>query len=61
MREARKKEASLVIATFIKLLKEYDFGLEIYKDGSLVLTDTKSGGGYKIKPEALQDLYNEED
>ena len=61
MQETRKKEAGLVIATFIKLLKEYDFGLEIYKDGSLVLTDTKSGGGYKIKPEALQDLYNEED
>lgn len=60
MQETRKKEAGLVIATFIKLLKEYDFGLEIYKDGSLVLTDTKSGGGYKIKPEALQDLYNEE-
>lgn len=61
MQETRKKEAGLVIATFIKLLKEYDFGLEIYKDGSLVLTDTKSGGGYKIKPGALQDLYNEED
>lgn len=61
MQETRKKEAGLVIATFIKLLKEYNFGLEIYKDGSLVLTDTKSGGGYKIKPEALQDLYNEED
>lgn len=60
MQETRKKEAGLVIATFIKLLKEYDFGLEIYKDGSLVLTDTKSGGGYTLKPEALQDLYNEE-
>lgn len=60
MQETRKKEAGLVIATFIKLLKEYDFGLEIYKDGSLALTDTKSGGGYKIKPEALQNLYNEE-
>lgn len=60
MQETRKKEAGLVITIFIKLLKKYNFGLEIYKDGSLVLTDTKSGGGYKLKPEALQDLYNEE-
>lgn len=60
MQETRKKEAGLVITMFIKLLKEYNFGLEIYKDGSLVLTDTKSGGGYKLKPEDLQDLYNEE-
>ncbi len=60
MQETRKKEAGLVITIFIKLLKEYNFGLEIYKDGSLVLTDTKNGGGYKLKPEDLQDLYNEE-
>lgn len=60
MEQNRKKQAGIVITAITKLLKEFNFGLEIYKDGSLVLTDTKSGGGYKIKAEDLQKIYGED-
>lgn len=59
MKQDRKNQAGIVITAITKLLKEFNFGLEIYKDGSLVLTDTENGGGYKIKAEDLQNIYEE--
>lgn len=60
MKQDRKKQAGIVIAAIVKLLREFNFGLEIYNDGSFILTDTKSGGGYKIKAEDLQKIYEED-
>ena len=39
-------------------MKEFDFGLEIYKDGSLVFVDNNNGDGYKVSAEDFQDLYD---
>lgn len=48
----------MIVCTITSLLKEFDFGLEVYKDGSLVFTDIKNGGGYKIDGKQLQDIYD---
>lgn len=54
----RKNQVSMVICAITSLLREFDFGLEIYKDGSFVFTDAKYGGGYKISAEQVQELYD---
>lgn len=60
MEQDRRNQAAIVITSIVRLLREFNFGLEVYKDGSLVLTDTKSKGGYKIKIEDLQNIYDAE-
>ena len=54
----RKNQVTMIVCTITSLLKEFDFGLEVYKDGSLVFTDIKNGGGYKIDGNQLQDIYD---
>ena len=39
-------------------MKEFNFGLEIYKDGSFVFVDGNNNDRYKISSEDLQDLYD---
>nr|DAK50584.1 MAG TPA: hypothetical protein [Caudoviricetes sp.] len=58
MNEHRKDNAKLVMGMIAKLLKEFDFGLEIFKDGSIVFVDVNTGDGYKITAEDFQDLYD---
>lgn len=54
----RKNQVSLIFCCFTSLLKEFNFGLEVYKDGSIVFVDGNSGDRYKISAEDLQDLYD---
>ena len=42
----------------IRTMKEFDYGLEIYKDGSIIFVDSNNGDRYKISAEDLQDLYD---
>ena len=58
MNEERRKQVTLVLGTLTKLLKEFNFGLEIFKDGSIVFVDGNTGDGYKISAKDLQDLYD---
>lgn len=58
MNEHRKDNAKLVMGMIAKLLKEFDFGLEIFKDGSFVLVDVNTGDRCKISAEDFQDLYD---
>ena len=54
----RKNQVSLILCSLTSLMKEFDFGLEIYKDGSLVFVDNNNGDGYKVSAEDFQDLYD---
>lgn len=54
----RKNQVSLILRSITSLMKEFDFNLQIYKDGSLVFVDNNTGDGYKISAEDLQDLYD---
>ena len=58
MNTQRKNQVSLILCSFTSLLKEFDFGLEIYKDGSFVFVDGNNGDRYKISAEDFQDLYD---
>ena len=58
MNQQRKNQVSLILCSFTSLLKQFDFGLEIYKDGSFVLVDVNTGDRYKISAEDFQDLYD---
>lgn len=58
MNEYRKDNANLVMGMIARLLKGFDFGLEVYKDGSFVLVDINTGDRYKISAEDFQDLYD---
>lgn len=39
-------------------MKEFNFGLEIFKDGSFVFVDGNNGDRYKVSAEDFQDLYD---
>lgn len=54
----RKNHVSLILCSIASLLKQFDFGLEIYKDGSIVFVDSNNGDRYKVSAEDLQDLYD---
>lgn len=58
MNTQRKNQVALILSSFISFLKEFDFGLEIYKNGSFVFVDSNNGDRYKISAEDLQDLYD---
>lgn len=58
MNTQRKKQVTLILCSFVSLLKEFDFGLEIYKDGSIVFVDGNNGDRYKVSAEDCQDLYD---
>ena len=58
MNTQRKNQVSLILRSFTSLMKEFDFDLQIYKDGSLVFVDNNTGDGYKISAEDFQDLYD---
>lgn len=58
MNEHKKDNAKLVMCMIASLLKEFDFGLEIYKDGSFVFVDINNGDKYKVSAEDFQDLYD---
>lgn len=54
----RKNQVVLVLCSFTSLLKEFNFGLEIFKDGSIVFVDGNNNDRYKISAEDFQDLYD---
>lgn len=58
MNAQRKNQVSLVLCSFTSLLKEFNFGLEIFKDGSIVFVDGNNNDRYKISAEDFQDLYD---
>lgn len=59
MNVARKKQVALILCTLTQSLKEFNFGLEVFKDGSIVFIDGNTGDGYKISAKDLQDLYDQ--
>ncbi len=58
MNTQRKNQVSLVLCSFTSLLKQFNFGLEIFADGSLVFVDEANGDRYKISAEDFQELYD---
>ena len=58
MNTQRKNQVSLILCSFTRLMKEFDFDLEIYKDGSFVFVDNNNGDRYKISAEDFQELYD---
>lgn len=58
MNVKRKNQVTLILCTFTKLLKEFNFGLEIYKDGSVIFVDGDNEDRYKVSAKDFQDLYN---
>lgn len=58
MNTQRKNQVTLILCSLTSLMKEFDFGLEIYKDGSFVFVDGNNGDKYKVSAEDLQDLYD---
>lgn len=58
MNQQRKNQVSLILCSITSLLKEFDFGLEIYKDGSIVFVDGNNGDRYQVSAEDFQDLYD---
>ena len=58
MNTQRKNQVTLILCSFTSLMKEFDFGLEIYKDGSFVFVDSSNGDRYKISAKDFQELYD---
>lgn len=58
MNTQRKNQVTLILCSFTSLMKEFDFGLEIFKDGSIVFVDSNNGDRYKISAEDFQELYD---
>lgn len=58
MNVARKKQVALILRTLTQSLKEFNFGLTVLKDGSIMLVDGNTGDGYKVSAKDLQDLYD---
>ena len=58
MNTQRRNQVSLILCSFTSLLKEFSFGLEIYKDGSIVFVDSNNGNRYRISAENFQNLYD---
>ena len=54
----RKNQVTLILCSFTSLLREFDFGLEIFEDGSIVFVDNSNGDRYKISAEDFQELYD---
>lgn len=48
--------AAMMIA---RIVKEFNFGLEVHKDGSLAFVDVDTGDRYKISGKEFQNLYDE--
>ena len=58
MKIKRKNQVTLILRTLTRLLKEFNFGLEIFKDGSIVFVDADTGDRYRISAKDFQDLYD---
>jgi len=58
MNRQRKNQVALILCSFVSLMKEFDYGLEIYEDGSIVFVDNNNNDRYKISAEDFQDLYD---
>ena len=58
MNKQRKNQVTLILCSFTSLLREFDFGLEIFKDGSLVFVDGNNNDRYKVSAEDFQELYD---
>lgn len=58
MKIKRKNQVTLILCTLTRLLKEFNFGLEIFKDGSIVFVDSDTGDRYRISAKDFQDLYD---
>ena len=58
MNTQRRNQVSLILCSFTSLLRQFNFGLEIFKDGSIVFVDSNNGDRYKISAEDFQDLYD---
>lgn len=57
MNTEREDQVTLVLCIFTRLLKEFNFGLEVYKDGNFVFVDSDSGDRYKVSAGEFQELY----
>ena len=58
MKTKRKNQVTLILCALTRLLKEFNFGLEIFKDGSIVFVDGDTGDRYRISAKDFQDLYD---
>lgn len=58
MKIKRKNQVTLILCALTRLLKEFNFGLEIFKDGSIVFVDSDTGDRYRISAKDFQDLYD---
>lgn len=58
MKMKRKNQVTLILCALTRLLKEFNFGLEIFKDGSIVFVDSDTGDRYRISAKDFQDLYD---
>lgn len=58
MNTQRKNQATLILLNFTSLLKDFDFDLQVYMDGSFVFFDNNNGDKYKFSAEDFQDLYD---
>ncbi|MFO3716099.1 hypothetical protein [Anaerococcus cruorum] len=55
----KKDIATLAAMMIARIVKEFNFGLEVHKDGSLVFVDVNTGDRYKISGKEFQNLYDE--
>lgn len=53
------EKVNLILTVFIKLLKMYGLGLEIYESGSMVFVDLETGERGVISQENLKKLYED--
>ena len=58
MKLKRKNQVTLILCALTRLLKEFNFGLEIFKDGSIVFVDSDTGDRYRISAKDFQDLHD---
>ncbi|MBU5669556.1 hypothetical protein KQI68_06845 [Peptoniphilus sp. MSJ-1] len=58
MKEA-KQEINLILTTLLKMLKEYNYKLEIYANGTFVFVDNENDKKYMVDEEELNRLYKE--
>lgn len=58
MKEAQQ-EINLIITALLKMLKEYNYKLEIYANGTFVFVDNENDKKYMVDEEELNRVYKE--
>lgn len=56
-----KDRADLAARMMVSIVKDFNFGLDIHKDGSLAFIDVNSGDRYKISTKDLKDIYDKKE